>query len=176
MRTGETSYSFYLSYTSDERNVHESDAFWNEVRVAVPRRRRSAPTERARETCSRNADTARARRGRVAAAAHDEPTPFMEQSVWQLIDANRGSASPARSSGRIASCGQLGHGGMGTVFLAVREGGDFTQRVAIKLVRGGEMLVQRFRQERQILASLEHPEHRPSDRRRHDRRTACRIW
>ena len=31
------------------------------------------------------------------------------------------------------------------------------EQVAIKLVRGGETLVQRFRQERQILASLEHP-------------------
>ena len=46
---------------------------------------------------------------------------------------------------------------MGTVFLATREDDEFEQRVAIKLVRGGETLVQRFRQERQILASLEHP-------------------
>jgi tetratricopeptide (TPR) repeat protein len=46
---------------------------------------------------------------------------------------------------------------MGTVFLAVREDADFSQRVAIKLVRGGEALVQRFRQERQILAALDHP-------------------
>ena len=49
---------------------------------------------------------------------------------------------------------------MGTVFLASREDAEFEQRVAIKLVRrgaGGESLLQRFRQERQILAALEHP-------------------
>src|SRR5688572_2008308 len=46
---------------------------------------------------------------------------------------------------------------MGTVFLAVRQTEEFSQRVAIKLVRGGEALVRRFRQERQILAALEHP-------------------
>jgi serine/threonine protein kinase/tetratricopeptide (TPR) repeat protein len=54
---------------------------------------------------------------------------------------------------------KIGEGGMATVFLAVRDGDDFAQRVAIKVVRstlGGEAL-QRFRAERQILASLEHP-------------------
>jgi serine/threonine-protein kinase len=53
---------------------------------------------------------------------------------------------------------EIGRGGMGSVFLADREG-DFTQRVAIKLVRGfmGAEALQRFRAERQILASLQHP-------------------
>ncbi len=54
---------------------------------------------------------------------------------------------------------EIGQGGMATVFLAVREGGDFEQRVAIKVVRGvfGGDALRRFRAERQILASLEHP-------------------
>jgi len=55
----------------------------------------------------------------------------------------------------------LGQGGMGTVFLA-RRSSDFEQQVAIKLIRrdfgiAARMLDQRFRQERQILASLQHP-------------------
>jgi serine/threonine-protein kinase len=53
----------------------------------------------------------------------------------------------------------LGEGGMGAVFLAEREGGDFTQRVALKLIRAGftdPQLEQRLRLERRILAGLEH--------------------
>jgi tetratricopeptide (TPR) repeat protein/tRNA A-37 threonylcarbamoyl transferase component Bud32 len=55
---------------------------------------------------------------------------------------------------------ELGHGGMGTVFLADRTDAEFTQRAALKIMRGGagdERLVTRFREERRILAALEHP-------------------
>ncbi|MEM7583903.1 MAG: serine/threonine-protein kinase [Acidobacteriota bacterium] len=55
---------------------------------------------------------------------------------------------------------QLGRGGMGTVFLAERDDGQFRQKVAVKLVHAGledEMILKRLRQERQILAALEHP-------------------
>ena len=54
---------------------------------------------------------------------------------------------------------EIGHGGMATVFLAVRDDDEFDQRVAIKVVRGalGADTLRRFRGERQILASLEHP-------------------
>ena len=53
---------------------------------------------------------------------------------------------------------ELGQGGMGSVWLAERQGGEFRQRVAIKLLaRERPELVQRFRTERQILASLDHP-------------------
>lgn len=59
----------------------------------------------------------------------------------------------------------LGHGGMGTVYLAEREGSGFTQLVALKLLRPDllmpphlvPVLERRFAQERQILARLEHP-------------------
>ncbi|HET8834748.1 MAG TPA: protein kinase, partial [Gemmatimonadales bacterium] len=55
----------------------------------------------------------------------------------------------------------IGEGGMGTVFLAHRDDGQFDQRVALKLVRRGPHLdakvVRRFREERQILAALNHP-------------------
>jgi tetratricopeptide (TPR) repeat protein len=56
---------------------------------------------------------------------------------------------------------ELGRGGMGVVCLAERDDGAFRQRVAIKLLPGGEargaQLVRRFRTERQILAALDHP-------------------
>jgi eukaryotic-like serine/threonine-protein kinase len=55
---------------------------------------------------------------------------------------------------------EIGRGGMGTVFLAERADDQFEKQVAIKLIRGGmntESIVRHFRNERQILASLEHP-------------------
>ncbi|MDL2718726.1 MAG: protein kinase [Acidobacteriota bacterium] len=55
---------------------------------------------------------------------------------------------------------EIGHGGMGTVFLAMRADEQFKKRVAIKVVRRGmdtEAVLRRFRQERQILAGLDHP-------------------
>ena len=55
----------------------------------------------------------------------------------------------------------IGEGGMGTVYLAHRDDGEFDQRVAVKIVRFGlqqdSRMVRRFREERQILAALDHP-------------------
>ena len=56
--------------------------------------------------------------------------------------------------------GEIGRGGMGAVYLAERDDEEYRQRVAIKLVRGDAdsgSVVRRFRQERQILAELDHP-------------------
>jgi serine/threonine-protein kinase len=54
---------------------------------------------------------------------------------------------------------EIGHGGMGTVFLAERADDQFRKLVAVKFVRGvpSAELLRRFRSERQILANLEHP-------------------
>lgn len=55
---------------------------------------------------------------------------------------------------------EVGRGGMGAVYLAVRADGAFEQTVALKLVKRGmdtDEILRRFRHERQILASLQHP-------------------
>jgi len=54
----------------------------------------------------------------------------------------------------------LGHGGMGTVHLAERDGDGYLQRGALKLIKRGmdsAAVLARFRRERQILSRLEHP-------------------
>ena len=54
----------------------------------------------------------------------------------------------------------LGRGGMGAVYLAHRADGQFEQKVAIKLIDlplATALFRERFRQERQILAELQHP-------------------
>jgi serine/threonine-protein kinase len=87
---------------------------------------------------------------------------FLETPLLQLADFARADAG--RREVQIADLGRyrvirpLGHGGMGDVFLAVREGLD--QHVALKVVRRGmdsDEVLRRFQQERQILASLHHP-------------------
>lgn len=55
---------------------------------------------------------------------------------------------------------EIGSGGMGRVFLAVRNDDAFRKRVALKVLKRGmdtDSIVRRFRNERQILASLQHP-------------------
>jgi serine/threonine protein kinase/Tol biopolymer transport system component len=55
---------------------------------------------------------------------------------------------------------QVGSGGMGEVYRAVRADDQFQKQVAIKLIRAGEdfgLVINRFKNERQILANLDHP-------------------
>jgi eukaryotic-like serine/threonine-protein kinase len=80
-----------------------------------------------------------------AVESGDSPTPppeILEQiGPWQLIE-------------------RLGAGGMSVVWRAERNDGQFQQTVAIKLLRRwieNDETVQRFRDERRILAGLEHP-------------------
>jgi serine/threonine protein kinase/tetratricopeptide (TPR) repeat protein len=54
---------------------------------------------------------------------------------------------------------EIGRGGMGAVYEAVRADGEFRLRVALKVVKRGvdtDFVLRRFRNERQILAALDH--------------------
>jgi eukaryotic-like serine/threonine-protein kinase len=71
-----------------------------------------------------------------------------------------GTSALGTSLGPYRLEAELGRGGMGVVYLGVREGDDFDQRVAIKLLPGAlysNEMTWRFRNERRILASLDHP-------------------
>jgi serine/threonine-protein kinase len=80
-------------------------------------------------------------------------------------EADRATSPPegseaGRSIGSYRIIRAVGHGGMGAVYLAARDDDEFKKRVAIKLLRRGmatDDLVRRFRNERQILASIDHP-------------------
>jgi tetratricopeptide (TPR) repeat protein len=133
-------------------------AFWERVRTLFHAAVDRAPGDRAPllDGCDDRALRAEAER---LLEQHDAAAGFLEQSVWDLVDTADAKWERVLI-GPYRVVRQLGHGGMGTVFLASREDDEFEQRVAIKLVRrgaGGDSLLQRFRQERQILAALEHP-------------------
>ena len=89
-----------------------------------------------------------------------------EQGFWDEVAAGESSgAAPGQSLdgqmlGRYRLVRKLGSGGMGDVYLAERADDEYQQRVAIKIVRSGLFAPQiqsRLRMERQILATLQHP-------------------
>lgn len=86
------------------------------------------------------------------------------QAVLADIAAQEESAECSRLAGmRLGAfrlLREIAHGGMGSVWLAERADGQFTQKVAVKLMRSGwdrDEISARFRTERQILANLQHP-------------------
>lgn len=95
--------------------------------------------------------------------AHAEQTASgkrLEQSIVNAI--SEASATEVTVGDRLGSwrlIGELGSGGMGAVFLAEREDGHFKQRAAVKVLHGiaSNEAMTRLADERQILASLNHP-------------------
>lgn len=88
--------------------------------------------------------------------SYAESSDFLEEPAFSIADL--GSAH-GKTFGPYAIIGDIGRGGMGAVYLAERKDGEFDQRVAIKIVRQSiaeDFVIERFRRERQILASLSH--------------------
>jgi eukaryotic-like serine/threonine-protein kinase len=89
-----------------------------------------------------------------------------EQGIWDEVAAGESSTGTLTESlegqrlGRYRITRKLGSGGMGDVYLAERADDEYQQLVAIKIVRGGlfsPQIQSRLRMERQILATLQHP-------------------
>jgi tetratricopeptide (TPR) repeat protein len=127
-----------------------SAAFWEDVRELFHACADLPPTERAALLADKDEEL----KAEVASLLeeHDAAGGFLDQSVWELAAQRQRTVI-----GPYRVVRMLGEGGMGSVFLAARDDEQFEQRVAIKLVRGGHAMLRRFRQERQILAALEHP-------------------
>jgi tetratricopeptide (TPR) repeat protein len=72
---------------------------------------------------------------------------------------DQGRLSPDDRIGSYRIVSLIGQGGMGAVYLAERADGTFRQQVAMKLLQSGnaELFLERFWQERRILALLNHP-------------------
>jgi len=86
-------------------------------------------------------------------------TPAFEFAAGLLANEEIESAA-GQSVGPYRIIREIGRGGMGTVYLAARSDDQYHKQVAIKLIKRGmdtDFIVQRFRNERQILAHLDHP-------------------
>jgi eukaryotic-like serine/threonine-protein kinase len=92
--------------------------------------------------------------------AHQRSEGLLERplAVGELV---LKSVEPEPEGGRVGRyriLREIGKGGMGMVYLAERDDGHFRQRVALKVIhRSDPELHARVVAERQILASLEHP-------------------
>ena len=81
--------------------------------------------------------------------------------MWQAFSVEHdATVPPPKRIGVYRIVREIGRGGMSVVYLGERDDGAFEQRVAVKLIKPGtdtEDVLRRFEQERQILASLNHP-------------------
>jgi len=92
--------------------------------------------------------------------ACDRPDQPLRQVVEVAAAAFQTEAAEGERLGSYRLIRKVGQGGMGTVYLAVRDDDQYHKEVAIKLVSLGmetPQSVERFRRERQILATLDHP-------------------
>src|SRR5712692_7859043 len=86
-------------------------------------------------------------------------TPAFAEGI-KLLEENEERSRTGQNIGPYRVIRKIGQGGMGAVYLAARADEAFEKKVAIKLIKRGqdsEEVIQRFRSERQILASLDHP-------------------
>ncbi|HBL31521.1 MAG TPA: serine/threonine protein kinase, partial [Acidobacteria bacterium] len=109
------------------------------------------------------ADTDLADRLRAMLAAHGATGDLLAEDRLPLREDLPARAEAVAAGSRIGPyriLHELGRGGMGTVYLAERDDGSFTQQVALKVIKRGmdtDEIIRRFVAERQILAQLVHP-------------------
>ena len=87
-----------------------------------------------------------------------ETSDLVARHVAALVEADPGLIGKPFGPYRVLAL--LGHGGMGSVWLAERADGLFTRQVALKLIHPAlksRVMSERFAREREILASLTHP-------------------
>ena len=97
-------------------------------------------------------------------ASHDQAAAgFLDTPAVDLLRMVTVEERATRVGHRIGAyqiVAEIGRGGMGEVYRAVRADGQFVKDVAVKIVRTGvdtAFVVDRLRHERQILAGLDHP-------------------
>jgi eukaryotic-like serine/threonine-protein kinase len=107
--------------------------------------------------------TLRAEVEALIASDHEAGT-FIERpavdNTTLLVSPLGSQTGPGHRIGAYELIREIGRGGMGAVYLAVRADDQYRSRVAIKVVARGmdtDFAVRRFLSERQILASLDHP-------------------
>jgi len=109
-------------------------------------------------------DPALRRQVEALIASHEQEPSFLEAPAFEVgaptLEEDEAELMIGQRIGPYELVREIGHGGMGAVYLAVRADDEYQKQVAIKLVKRGmdtDAILRRFRNERQILANLDHP-------------------
>ena len=138
--------------TDATKQFRRVQTIFDEV-VALPDDLREARLE---ELCAPDEDLFGDVRSLLAADAEERSANGLRRALSQSDEAAR----PPRRIGPYEIESLLGRGGMGAVYLAHRADGEYVKKVAIKLIDlplATNLFRERFRNERQILAGLDHP-------------------
>ena len=93
-------------------------------------------------------------------AVYEESPQFLEEAGVETAPGEEARDLAGRRIGPWRLLREIGRGGMGVVWEAVRDDQEYQQRAAVKLLPAGWLspsAIARFREERQILAHLNHP-------------------
>ena len=137
---------------------------WPEIKAIVAAALEYPPSERTRfieRACAGDSDLrAEVQRFVGGESEADRLLPSERWAGDALRMDERDTPAPGARIGPYRLLREIGHGGMGTVYLAERQDHEFVRSVAVKVLRRGTAdpdLVRRFRSERQILAAIDHP-------------------
>jgi serine/threonine protein kinase/tetratricopeptide (TPR) repeat protein/TolB-like protein len=133
---------------------------WEQIKEIVASALEQSPAERSaflRQACGEN----EALRSEVESLLVNYGDSFLETSP-SPVGALASTLAPmiGKKIGAYRIVGRCGQGGMAVVYLGERDDQQFRKRVAIKMLSGwggSEAIRQRFVNERQTLASLDHP-------------------
>ncbi len=135
--------------------------FWRRVNGVLLQALEQAPGERQEfldRTCCDDPDLRREVDSLLAAETRADQS--INQPVFELLSPSPAVLKTGEPLGPYRIAREIGRGGTGAVYLATTAAGEPRQKVAIKVLKRGmdtDEIVRRFRQERRILANLDHP-------------------
>ena len=149
------------------RSGHDEAMDYRRLRTCFEEALSVPPSEREPWLDSLPINAAQRARLRRLLEADDQNQGFLDMPALDRAarigdpdEADDGGSLIGQRIGGFRLLRMLGRGGMAMVFLAERDGSDFRQQVAVKLLRRGlysELEQRLFQRERRVLAALSHP-------------------
>ncbi len=134
---------------------------WEQIKEIVALALEQEPGQRplfVRQACGE--DAALRREVEALLPYHDQADSLLENPAALHLFDGRSAALTDQRVGAYRIAREIGRGGMAVVYLGERDDREFRKRVAIKMLQPGiqsQEILHRFRNERQTLASLDHP-------------------
>jgi serine/threonine protein kinase len=143
----------------EERRYAVIEAPWEKVRDLLDSAIELPQAERSKYLDEHCTDSQVRRSVDALIESYEESATFLEKPAIPTFP-DLDHSWTGRMLGPYKLLEEIGSGGMGIVFRAIRADDEYLQNVAIKIVSGvfvSKQLVDHFRAERQMLANLNHP-------------------